>query len=338
MPSKWQVHPRSIGASLSFQEQCVMPDNVVSRLSHRSRTQLLYVASNQVQCCNAYLGAFGSGPAQGDLEQSRKWGADWFTFDVYGVNRSSLCRSILIIIDLYKSHDDKWWHHVVGIRVMGCVSVIDLPYRCRAPARQHPERKAWCLHCLVSESSWLVLIFCKTFFLESLAQWLWNVLKLCGWTQLLLKAFVAKCQKRGRWSLQIHLECLACTNKFAVFAVFAVLLLISGFNYWNLPRICNGLSFVNPTLCNWCLCNLCNTMIPLWSLCIFCQEHPRASKSRPRAVQEQSELPEACQRSVAEHRLQPHSQPKRLASANLNQHGNITTIHSCHISVPGSWG
>jgi hypothetical protein len=32
-----------------------MPDNVVSRLSHRSRTQLLYVASNQVQCCNAYL-------------------------------------------------------------------------------------------------------------------------------------------------------------------------------------------------------------------------------------------------------------------------------------------
>lgn len=178
----------------------------------------------------------------------------------------------------------------------------------------------------------------QDFFLESLAQWLWNVLKLCGWTQLLLKAFVAKCQKRGRWSLQIHLECLACTNKFAVFAVFAVLLLISGFNYWNLPRICNGLSFVNPTLCNWCLCNLCNTMIPLWSLCIFCQEHPRASKSRPRAVQEQSELPEACQRSVAEHRLQPHSQPKRLASANLNQHGNITTIHSCHISVPGSWG
>ena len=117
------------------------------------------------------------------------------------------------------------------------------------------------------------------------------------------------------WHVQTNLQYLQ---------YFAVLLLISGFNYWNLPRICNGLSFVNPTLCNWCLCNLRNTMITMHLL--------------PRAVQEQSELPEACQRSVAEHRLQPHSQPKRLVSANLNQHGYITTIHSCHISVPGSWG
>ena len=38
---------------------------------------------------------------------------------------------------------------------------------------------------------------------------------------------------------------------------------------------------------------------------------------RPRAVQE-SELPEASQRSVAEHRLQPYSQPKQLLTANLS--------------------
>ena len=61
------------------------PGNVVDfpAVLVRSCFTLLQSRYNAAMLVYSYLGAFGSGPAQGDLEQSRKLGADSFTFDVY---------------------------------------------------------------------------------------------------------------------------------------------------------------------------------------------------------------------------------------------------------------